>query len=105
MAYVAANLQMGEEFGIFRNHVWHYDGADSVADMNTAGYISNGYALGMQVGDRVLATAWTTAVPTGGHPATTDTMATRTMFEVVSVTVDGSADLSDGVTIALTDSD
>lgn len=106
MGYQAANLKMGREFGIFRNHEWFYDGFDDdAAEINTAGYIANGDALGMQVGDRVLVTIWAGALPTGGHPAYTDTMTLRSWFEVVSVTQGGAADLSNGDALTLTDSD
>lgn len=105
MAYVPANLKMTKEFGIFKNHEWSYDGTSDAAAVNSSGFFSDGADKGMQIGDRILCTEWTTAVPTGGHPAATDTMASRFWVEVVQVSAAGVVDVSNGDALTLTDSD
>lgn len=97
--------------GIFKNTRWSYEsaGADDVAAMNTAGFFTAAnatYKRGVQVGDEILATVWTTAVPTGGHPVETDSVAARALFVVVQVDDQtGVIDVSNGDSRTLTDSD
>lgn len=70
---------------------WHYSSADPIATVNTAGYISNGDALGMKVGDIV--DVRDTATPG------------NSICYVVTVTAGGSADLTDGLAITATNTD
>lgn len=105
MTYVSENLKMTKQFGIFNNHEWAYDGLDDAAGVNSSGFFSDGADRGMQIGDRVLCTQWTTAVPTGGHPAPTDVIASRFWVEVVQVSAAGVVDVSNGDALTLTDSD
>lgn len=71
--------------------LWYYESADAIATVNTSGYFSNGYVLGMRVGDTMIVRD--TATPTS------------TLVTVTDVTVDGQADISDGTAITQTDSD
>ena len=72
--------------------LWIYDDADAATTVRVSGYITNGDALGMKVGDLVLQ-----GDSVGGTVAH--------MYTVVSVTAGGSADLSDGTAVDATDSD
>lgn len=65
--------------------LWFYSTADTAATVDTTGYITNGYDLGMRVGDLVLVQVTGTGV--------------ITTHRVVSVTVNGAADLGDGTTV------
>jgi hypothetical protein len=110
MAFVPANLKMGEEFGIFRNHVWAYETTDSQATMNSANYFDGAAAKGMQIGDEVYATIWTSAVPTGGHPVPgTSAITGRIRFIVNAIAAGDPAtahiDVADGDAYTMTDSD
>lgn len=108
MAFDITNFKMGEEFGIFRNHHWYYETTDSQATMNTAGYFSAAqatYERGVQPGDEIYATIWTTAVPTGPKIAPTDVPAGRIRFLVNSVSAAGVIDVADGDAYTVTDTD
>lgn len=66
--------------------MWEYDSADSPADVRKNGYITNGVALGMKVGDVV------TQIDTVGATV-------HHMYTVKSLNSDGSVNLSDGTAI------
>lgn len=66
---------------------WQYVSPDAIATVNTSGYITNGGALGMKVGDRVEVTD------------TTNNIISSCTVVSVSSTAPGAVDLSDGVTI------
>ena len=70
---------------------WSYMSADAATTVRVAGYVSNGDARGMKVGDMVFQSS----------PAAT----VCHVYTVKSVTSLGSADLSDGTAIDVTDSD
>jgi hypothetical protein len=71
---------------------WYYRSTDAIATVNTAGYITNGYQLGMQVGDNV--EVYDSATPT------------KTYCTVMSVnSTTGAVDLADGTSISVTNSD
>lgn len=72
--------------------LWHYNSADAATVVRATGYISNGAALGMKVGDIVLHSDLAAA-------------AVAHIYVVKSVTAGGSADLSDGTAIVVTDTD
>lgn len=76
--------------GKFRQ--WMYDSADAATVVRVTGYISNGDALGMKVGDVV-----TQVDSTGATVAH--------LYSVVSVTAGGAVDLSNGTAITATDTD
>lgn len=71
---------------------WLYTSADAIATVNTTGYFTNGYTLGMRVGDTV--EVRDTATPTTSLCTVIDVNATT-----------GVADISDGTAISQTDSD
>lgn len=106
MAFNIANFKQGREFGIYRNHEWYFDLiTDDAAAMNTSGYFNGIAAYGAQIGDEIVATVWTTALPVGGHPAPTDVIVSRTRFVVVQISAAGVVDVSNGDALTLTDSD
>lgn len=60
--------------------IWSYSSADAVADVDEAGYFTNGDDLGMQVGDTVIVfdtetplmtPCWVSAVTAGGAATVT----------------------------------
>jgi len=72
---------------------WAYDSADAATLVRFTGYITNGQALGMKVGDTVK--QFDSAGGTVAHE-----------YSVVSLhATDGSVDLSDGTALTLTDTD
>jgi hypothetical protein len=71
--------------------LWVYTSADAIATVNTSGYFSNGAALGLKVNDVVIVVD--TATPT------------VTLAVVIDVTAGGQADISDGTSVSVTDSD
>lgn len=91
MAYSTSTPPRLVTQGITGGKLWYYESADAIADVNTAGYFSNGAALGMEVGDTVIIRD--TATPT------------TSLCTVINVTAGGQADVSDGTAIAQTDSD
>lgn len=68
--------------------LWHLSGTDSAATVDTSGYITNGGALGMRVGDLVSYTLTSTGAVTQHRVVT------------VSSTYPGAVDLGDGTAIA-----
>jgi hypothetical protein len=73
--------------------LWTYETEDGAATVDADGYFTNGKKLGMKLGDLV----WVT--DTNASPRIT------TSHMVTAVNSDGSVDISDGVTLASTDSD
>lgn len=74
--------------------IWQYDSTDAAATVDADGYITNGKALGMKVGDLVQVT------DTDASPVIVTT------HRVVAVNSNGSVDLSNGdTTVTGTDSD
>lgn len=71
---------------------WSYADADAATVVRVSGYITNGDALGMKVGDIVIQSDPVAA-------------AVAHIYTVVSVTAGGAADLSDGTAIVVTDTD
>jgi len=72
--------------------IWLYDDADAATTVRVTGYITDGDALGMKVGDLVMQ-----GDSAGG--------AVAHLYTVVSVASGGAADLSDGTAIDETDTD
>ena len=91
MAYSKNNLSLTIEGIGGRGSLWHYTSADAIATVNTSGYISDGAAMGMAVGDTVIVRD--TATPT------------TSLCTVIDVTAGGQADLSDGTAISQVDGD
>lgn len=91
MAYATSNPPALQVQSIAGPRRWVYVSADPIATVNTAGYISNGDALGMKVGD--LVEVIDTATPT------------TSLSVVADVTALGQADLTDGTAVTRTDTD
>jgi hypothetical protein len=91
MVYSTSNPPALETQAIAGPRKWRYTSADPIATVNTAGYITNGVALGMKVGDTV--EVRDTATPT------------TNLCTVISAAANGSVDISDGTPIAQTNSD
>ena len=96
MAYVTTNPPnlVLSGFNALSTSIWSYESTDTAGDVDAAGYITDGDALGLKVNDLVL------VVDTDASPPV------MTSHRVASVTAGGSADLSDlGATLGSTDSD
>ncbi len=74
--------------------IWYYSSVDAVTVVRATGYFTNGYTLGMRVGDLVFVLDNDASPVTGSWCWVTDVSAST-----------GVADISDGVTITGTDSD
>ena len=69
--------------------IWSYSSTDAAADVDASGYITNGGALGMKVGDFVFVQDTDdAALLTSGHTVVT-----------VSSTYPGAVNLSNGITL------
>lgn len=94
MAYSQSNPPFLISQGIaggFRQ--WVYKSTDSAATIDTAGYFTNGWALGMRAGDLVL------TVKTDASPISSQ-------FHIVSsASRSGGVNLSDGTAITATNTD
>ena len=71
---------------------WQYDSTDAATVVRVDGYITDAEELGMKVGDRVR--QFDSAGGTVDHN-----------YTVVAINADGSADLSDGSAVVVTDTD
>jgi hypothetical protein len=89
MAYATSNppTLMTQNIGNVAPAIWTYTSADAAATIDASGYITNGGALGMKVGDLVIARDTATPLTTSHYVVT------------VSATYPGAVDLSNGVTI------
>lgn len=89
MAYSTSNppFLLFPNFDSSNPRVWGYKSADAAATVRVSGYITNGGALGMKVGDLVF--VWDTATP----------LVTTHQVISVSTTSPGAVDLSDAVTV------
>jgi hypothetical protein len=94
MAYATGNPPscVTQRVGATGGAFWVYNSTDAATAVRVAGYITNGYALGIRVGDLVFQVD--TAGGTVGH-----------IYQVNSVTVGGAVDLTDGTAITATDTD
>lgn len=85
MAYTTSNPPRLEVQSIAGSRQWVYESTDDAATVRAAGYITNGYFLGMRVGDRVMVID-TDASPNDGY----------LMSVVTSNATTGAVDLTDG---------
>jgi hypothetical protein len=94
MAYATTNppALVSQLSGKAAGSKWIYDSADAATAVRVTGYITDGSALGMAVGDIV------DQIDSAGG-----TVAHR--YSVVSVAAGGAADLSDGTALTITDTD
>lgn len=89
MAYSVSNPPRLLMQPIAGARLWQYVSTDDAATVDASGYITNGGALGMKVGDFVLVTdSDTSPYITSGHTVVT-----------VSSTAPGAVDLSNGITL------
>lgn len=97
MAYSTANPPALVEGGTLKGAIqeWVYQSTDAATAVRVAGYITNGGALGMRVGDTVK------VVDTDASPVAVQLMNVVS----VSATYPGAVDLSDGVAITATNTD
>jgi len=92
MTYATSNPPRLTVQGVVGGKIWYYESADPIATVNTSGYFTNGYFVGLRVGDTVIVRD--TNVPTTSLCTVIDVSATT-----------GVADISDGTAIAQTDGD
>lgn len=111
MAYNRNNLTLAwQASGPIGAKQWIYDTVDTIATVNTAGYISDAGTLGMEKGDLVTVRIWTTAVPTETSEkltaaATANVLTAVHMCWVIGLSTAGAADLTDGLAITATNTD
>ena len=94
---------------------WLLDTVDTIATVNTAGFISDAAApaagaKGMQKGDRVLVRIWTTAIPATNAEKLTAAAVANVLTAVhecwvIGISTAGAADLTDGLAITATNTD
>lgn len=90
MAYSTSNPPALQSQAINGPRKWVYSSADAIATVNTAGYFTDGYELGMRVNDELIVID--TATPTMS-------------VCVVNAAASGAVDISDGLTVTATDTD
>lgn len=105
MAANFANMTGGPPRGKFGNVVWLYETTDTQATMNTAGYFNGIGARGGKIGDEIIATVWTTAIPSGAAPADTDAITARVRFYIRALSASDVADVADGDAVTVTNTD
>jgi hypothetical protein len=91
MPYATTNPPALQTQAIAGPRHWIYQSADSQADVNTAGYFTNGWELGMRANDTV------TVIDT-------DT-GQQSIHTVLTATEAAGVDLNDGTAITNTDTD
>jgi len=89
MAYSTSNPPQLVSQGIGNQTlaIWHYNSADPTADVDGAGYITNGGDLGLKVGDLVF------------HRETDTDLVYSHVVKTVSSTAPGAVDLTNGTLI------
>lgn len=102
MVYVPEGLSL-KKGGLSgqRHNEWILEGSDAATVVRVSGYISDGVARGLQIGDLVYSFQYTTYV---GQYEFTTPIVSVTLHVVVSITA-GVVDLSDGLAIPVTDTD
>lgn len=95
MAYSTSNPPMClvSAMNASSNNIWLYKSTDAATAVDADGYITNGEALGMRVGDIVF------VLDTDASPIA------LTVHVVSAINTDGSVDLADGVALGSTNSD
>jgi len=111
MTYATSSLScITQGVGQVGYNEWLLDTVDTIGDVNTAGFISDAKARGMQKGDLVKVRIWTTAIPSAtSEKLTADGTANDlTAFHlcwVIGMSTAGAADLTDGLAITATNTD
>lgn len=95
MAYSTSNPPrvIAHGIGDSNGRLWIYASTDGQADVNTDGYFTDGYDLGMRQGDIVM------AIDTNASPLD------LSIHLVNSATATGGVDLEDGTVVSGSDSD
>jgi hypothetical protein len=103
MAYISDGLSLRQS-GLSGQgyNEWNLDGEDAPATARVSGYITDAAEKGVGVGDLVHLRQWTAY--TDQYDRTGPVVAYQLMI-VVSLAANGSADLSDGTAIDMTDTD
>lgn len=110
MAYSSSALGMVSQCpGPLGMKIWVYDTVDVNSTVYAAGYISDALSRGMQKGDIVYVRIWTTAAPTTSAEmvtaaATANILTSMYTHIVLGISTAGAADLTNGVSITLTNS-
>lgn len=110
MAYTPATLGMLSQCpGPIGKTYWVYDTVDTNATVYAIGYISDALERGMQKGDTVECRIWTTAVPAETSEmqtaaGTANILTAVYIHYVLGISTAGAADLTNGVSHALTNS-
>lgn len=113
MAYVSKDLtcilRAGGSVGF---NLWLYDTVDAIATVYAANYISDAAQpaanpRGMEKGDIVIVRRWTTAIPAATSEKRTaagsaNILVGVTLHNVLGISTAGAADLTDGLTITMT---
>lgn len=103
MVYISDGLSVIESGFSGQNwQHWLLDGEDAPATARVTGYITDADEKGMRVGDLVTLRQWTSF--TDQYTRTGPVLAAQLMV-VASIAADGSADLTDGTAISVTDTD
>lgn len=107
MPYVSKNLSRvfdgaGGPVGF---GMWIYDTTDATGDIDTAGYISDALAKGMEKGDIVIVRIWTTSIPTNNAQkitaaGTASVISAVGLYVLMGISTAGAGDLA--ATTALT---
>lgn len=116
MAYETKHLrQVVDLGGVVGGAIWCLDGIDAVASVDTAAFISDAFQKGMQKGDLVLYRRWTTTVPAAksevcSAAGSANILLGMHLFPVIGITLaangmTGSADLTDGTALSVTNTD
>lgn len=112
MAYSVTNppRKVLDLMGVAGNALWNYDTTDATGDVDTAGYITNAFTLGMKKGDLVIRTTWS-ALPTATSDlktaaGTAPTISSTGFHKVMGISpTTGAADLADVLAITVTNTD
>jgi hypothetical protein len=98
MAYTPLSLSCDGEISVTRNpdisRVWTYKTEDAIADVNTADYFANIAFRGAQVGDLMRVVVMSAGAVSAVYDAA-----------ITDIDSDGNGDISNGVSLTLTDSD
>ncbi len=103
MAYISGGLSLRQSGLSGQGYSeWNLDGEDAPSAARVSGYITDGVAKGMGVGDLVQLRQFTSY--TDQYTNAAPILAYQLMI-VVSISAAGVVDLSDGTAISLTDTD
>ena len=111
MAYAPDRLTLVKNVGgLTGMKVWLLDTLDATAAVDSAGYISDAKARGMEKGDLVIVRIWPSAFPTNAEKITPDgtaiDMTSLGFHWVIGISATtGAADLTDTLAVTATNTD